>query len=158
MTTVYVPTINQLQGLTLETAECFGKPHVNAQYVGYGVNRYVMEKDAICPICGRRAVNVHHQPPKGRGRFIRIGSHILRPSLFGLCGSGTTGCHGRIHSGKLKVSWCWLDDDFSQAWWEGKLFSRLKPHDQKLYDYGYWNFEQNIPDNRLFEDSHIFLN
>lgn len=154
---MYVPSVKKLQGLTLETAECFGKPHVNAKYVGEGVNRYILEPNSSCPICGRQALNVHHQPPKGRGKILMLGGHFLRPSLFGLCGSGTMGCHGRIHGGNLKITWKWTSKDYAEAWWDGELLQKVKPHDQKLYDYGYWHFEQSIPSGKHFSDFHILL-
>lgn len=154
---MYLPTAKQLQGLSLETAECMGKPHVNAEYTASDVNRYQLHAGTLCPICGRKALNVHHQPPKGRGKFLRIGDHLLRPALFGLCGSGTTGCHGRVHAGKIKISWVWLSDEYAEKWWDGRLLEKLHPHDQKLYDYGYWHFEQSIPSGKHLSDFHILL-
>lgn len=100
---------------------------------------------------------MHHQPPKGRGKILVIGDHFLRPALFGLCGSGTTGCHGRIHAGKIKVTWEWIKDEFSEAWWSGELLEKYGAHSEELFRYGYWNFQQNIPSGVHHEDYHIFL-
>lgn len=49
----------------------------------------------ICEICqGAPATNIHHRQPRGMGGTRR---NIHTPAwLLHLCGSGTTGCHGRI--------------------------------------------------------------
>lgn len=44
-----------------------------------------------CQWCGRRDVSqIHHRLPRGRGGDNRLSNLIV------LCGSGTTGCHGRV--------------------------------------------------------------
>lgn len=58
-----------------------------------------------CVVCGRFGTNKHHEPPKGTG-----GERAWRGSLVSLCGSGTTGCHGRRHAGDLKLRFNETDD------------------------------------------------
>ena len=53
-----------------------------------------------CIVCGRYGTNRHHEPPKGLG-----GERAWHGSLLALCGSGTTGCHGLRHAGRLKLEW-----------------------------------------------------
>lgn len=55
-----------------------------------------------CVVCGRPATNKHHEPPKGIGG---IGKKGIEPPVISLCGSGTTGCHGMRHAGKIKFRW-----------------------------------------------------
>lgn len=60
------------------------------------------EKDLIrpwCVVCGMPASNLHHEPPKRLGGVGRKGTE---PPRLSLCGSGTTGCHGMRHAGKLE--------------------------------------------------------
>lgn len=52
-----------------------------------------------CVVCGKKASNLHHEPPKGLGG---IGSKGTEPPRLSLCGSGTTGCHGARHAGLLE--------------------------------------------------------
>ncbi|MBO7701908.1 MAG: hypothetical protein J6S36_03250 [Eggerthellaceae bacterium] len=58
-----------------------------------------------CIVCGRFGVNRHHEPPKGLG-----GERAWKGSLVSLCGSGTTGCHGLRHAGRLKLRFNETDD------------------------------------------------
>lgn len=43
-----------------------------------------------CPLCTLPVTNVHHIYPRSKG------GDDVPPNLVGLCGSGTTGCHGLI--------------------------------------------------------------
>ena len=53
-----------------------------------------------CIVCGNYGTNRHHEPPKGTG-----GEKSWNGNLVSLCGSGTTGCHGLRHAGRLKLRW-----------------------------------------------------
>lgn len=46
-----------------------------------------------CAACGARAGSIHHIVQKGSPHF---GDDVLE-NLLGLCGDGTTGCHGAYH-------------------------------------------------------------
>lgn len=54
-----------------------------------------------CAVCGRPANNQHHVIYKGMG-----GSKVekLIPTVK-LCGSGTTGCHGKVHQHLIHLYW-----------------------------------------------------
>lgn len=140
---MYIPETSKLQGLSLDVAECYGKPHINAKYThAHRVDKYTMIPDSPCAICGRMATNTHHHPPKGRGKTIMIGHRKLRPSLFALCGSGVEGCHGMIHSKRIKVTWNWIDDKYAEMWWNGDILKEIAPHSELLYNYGYWDIRK----------------
>lgn len=140
---MYVPDSKTLRGLSVSSAQCFGMPHANAHYSGKGVRTNHLSCDAMCSVCGMMATNSHHVPPVGMGgrnATFTLHGHVLRPALIALCGSGTTGCHGMIHSGLLRVEWSWDDDAYAEAWWSGELLEELEPHDQRLYGLGKWVF------------------
>lgn len=141
---MYVPNRKLLRGLSLEVCEQFGKPHINAWYVKHNdsVNSYRFNHDSIC-ICGKRATNVHHCPPKSKGKFILHG-HVLKPALFALCGSGTTGCHGKFHQKQIIPKWEWNSDEYAKSWWSGELLESIEPHSTELYEYGAWKFEDKV--------------
>lgn len=138
---MYVPDRKLLRGLSLEIAEQFGKPHINAWYAKHSdsLNAYSFDHDASCPICGKRVTNVHHCPPKSKGR-LNLHGYNLKPALMAFCGSGTIGCHGRIHQKLIIPKWEWYSDSFAKAWWNGWLFEELEPHSDALYEYGDWVF------------------
>lgn len=56
-----------------------------------------------CVVCGKPATNKHHVIEKSDGELVE-GVKIRRP-LVRLCGSGTTGCHGKVHDRVLHVDW-----------------------------------------------------
>lgn len=136
----FMPSSRQLQGLSLDVAECYGKPHINAHYTADNVDKYIHE--GACALCGGRATNAHHQPPKGRGRnFLLLtdwGQFVLKPSLIALCGSGTTGCHGRVHNRQVLIKWVWRDEEYQRQWWSGEILKNYAPHSKELYNFGYW--------------------
>ena len=141
----YIPNRFLLRGLSVDIAECYGKPHMNAWYVKHNdsINSYRFNHEASCPICGKRAVNVHHCPPRSKGKFILHG-HVLKPALFALCGSGTTGCHGKMHQKLIIPRWKWYSDDYAEYWWSGKLLEEYEPNSDDLYEFGGWVFEKNF--------------
>lgn len=47
-------------------------------------------RDGRCLLCGRQATNWHERLPRGRGGLRDVFNSVR------LCGSGTTGCHGRV--------------------------------------------------------------
>lgn len=141
-----IPTSEQLGGLSIDKAECFGKPHWMAEYdsanpTKASISNYRMQDGAFCMICGRAATNVHHVPARRHGLFTLDtpkGSHVLRPALIALCGSGTTGCHGKVHSGEYGIEWSWDLEGFRNGWWDGSILECIDPHDLDLYEIGYW--------------------
>ena len=50
-----------------------------------------------CCRCGATAESIHHRKPRGMGGTRDDRANDLR-NLVSLCGSGTTGCHGRIEA------------------------------------------------------------
>lgn len=140
---MYIPDSYLLHGLSVASAQCFGMPHVMAHYSGKGVRTNRLNDDAMCAVCGMMATNSHHVPAVGMGgrnAMFTLHGHVLRPALIALCGSGTTGCHGLMHSGRLKAEWSWDDDRNAEAWWSGELLGRFEPHDSGLYLLGEWRF------------------
>ena len=137
----FVPSSAQLCGLSLQVAELYGKPHIHAHYAGKGVRTHRMDDGATCAVCRRMATNVHHVPPVSKGLFtLRTprGEWELRPALFALCGSGTTGCHNLFHGGaRYQPEWVWFLD-YQEAWWSGDLLKTYEPHDPGLFAYGRW--------------------
>lgn len=143
-----IPNRSVLGGLPYNVAKSFGMPHIGCEYRGSGVNTLRIEEGARCAICGRRATNAHHEPPKGMGgrnssftlRTSR-GLFTLKPAGFALCGSGTTGCHYDRHRGLWLPEWFWDNSLVKESWWSGYLLSRgIKPHSPELYEYGCWKF------------------
>ena len=52
-----------------------------------------------CVWCGKPASNLHHEPPKG------LGGTKSHRAVISLCGSGTTGCHGLRHAGRVEFGY-----------------------------------------------------
>lgn len=145
MSGAYIPSSDQLHGWSIKKADCMGKPHIGAEYVGFDVRPTTLKLNARCANCGQLATNAHHEPPIGAGKqnskftlSCERGVWILQPALISLCGSGTTGCHGLRHTGNLTFEWKWRRDDYARAWWEGELLEQFLPHDTRLYAFGYW--------------------
>lgn len=141
----YVPPASILQGLPLETAQKFGMPSINAHYAGKGVRTNRLDDEAMCAFCRRPATNAHHVPNVGMGarnKGFRLHGHVLRPALIALCGSGTTGCHGDCHNGRMAIRWVWDSDEYSEAWWEGDLLDEFGEGSPMLYEFGYWELKQ----------------
>ena len=151
----YMPSMHQLRGLSYETASLFGMPHIGARYFREDINCTEWEGDTRrCAFCGRAtgAHSKHHEPPRSKGSFLLatpIGSFVLMPALIDLCGSGTTGCHGDRHNGRLKIRWKWDSDEFAEMWWQGAFLKKgMAPNGKWLFGYGRYVFERN---GRTFE-------
>lgn len=56
------------------------------------INFHEWRAEQPCWICGGRSTNTHHIYPRGQGGDDRL------ENFAALCGSGTTGCHGRIEA------------------------------------------------------------
>ena len=139
----FAPERSQLCGLSYEVAECYGKPHINAYYLASGVKSHRAEPDALCAVCRKPAESVHHIPPLSKGRIFLLktkwGQFVLKPSLFALCGSGTTGCHNGFHGGaRYRATWAWDSDEYAEMWWSGEFLKDMRPHSPGLYAYGKW--------------------
>lgn len=144
----YTPPRELLRGLSYDKASLLGMPQVNARYTGNTTKSYERMDGSLCPICGRPTTNVHHAP----SRAITQTRHgfLLRPALIALCGSGTTGCHGRFHAGDLTLSWVWDRDEFAEKWWTGELFAQgIKPHANELYLLGGWLLEEHSTNTQI---------
>lgn len=141
-------TREQLRGLSAGVAELYGKPHLGAEYTGNTATRYI-RTEKRCVYCHRRpSSNAHHVAPRSRGHTFKLvtprGTWELRSALFALCGSGTMGCHGGFHTGRLKATWKWDSQEAEDAWWSGELLSEYEPHSQELYNFGEWLIENTI--------------
>lgn len=130
----------KLHGISLTEAETMGKPHIGAEYKGG--SGYVRTSD-VCAICGRPATNVHHIGRRLTFTFVPNDKRafIMRSALIALCGSGTTGCHGAVHAGRIKIRWKWDSEEASDKWWSGELIHECGQHSEKLYEYGCWQIE-----------------
>ena len=134
----YTPSASLLHGVPLHVAECYGKPHISCSYIGESVNKTKVDDGALCVCCGALATNAHHYPPKRTSPTFKLRTLKLKPALFAVCGSGTTGCHDEWHGGaRYKALWRWDCDDAAREWWEGG-FCGLAPHDPMLYVFGCW--------------------
>lgn len=128
-----------LRGLSIDKARCYGMPHFMAYYASKSVASNRLEYNARCIVCGRRATNSHHHPPRGTAAKFTLYGQELKPALLAVCGSGTTGCHGLIHSGKVKIRWTWDSHEAEKAWFSGRYFAEgVNPHDEILYKLGHW--------------------
>lgn len=123
-----------LHGWSKDKAELMGLPHIGARYIG---RRHELVQ-SYCTVCGRPATNAHHVVPIRCGHTFKLKDYELKSPLIALCGSGTTGCHGRFHSGALVARWHWLDDRYEDAWWSGELLDKYGPHSIDLHRFGIW--------------------
>lgn len=145
------PTQEQLRGLSYEKAKLYGMPNIGCKYRFEDINSTAFVDDRRrCACCGRTNGhhNRHHEPPKSNGCFLLEtpkGKFVLLPALIDLCGSGTTGCHGERHNGKLKISWEWDTPVYEAMWWNGDFLSSPyhEPHGKWLYGFGRYIFEHN---------------
>lgn len=140
-------TSEQLRGLPYEEAQKFGMPHVGCFYAGESVKSHRRVDEAACCVCGAPASNAHHDPPLGMGgknrSFLlvtKMGKFVLKPALFAVCGSGTTGCHDGFHGGsRYRARWVWGSPEYGELWWSGYWLSHgIDPHSPVLYELGHW--------------------
>lgn len=142
---------SQLRGLSIDKTRLYGMPHIGCWYTGKGINATAFSDVHMrCACCGRTngAHNRHHEPPRSNGLFVldtQHGRFELRPALIDLCGSGTTGCHGDRHNGRLKIRWKWDDAEAEHQWWSGYWLSlpNHEPHGDWLWKYGRYIFERD---------------
>jgi len=147
----YQPSASLLHGFAYQAAECYGKPHFLCRYAGKAVNSHELFEDATCMCCGRRATNAHHWPPRGKSPLFTLHGKTLKPALFAVCGSGTTGCHDGWHGGaRFKALWKWDSERFAREWWEGSMMEELGPHSQALYGFGCWE-AYDLRDGRIWQ-------
>ena len=133
-------TAEQLHGWSSEKALLMGLPHIGARYTTKG-GKYEAERH-WCAICGITATSVHHIVPIRHGHVFgfatKYGYFELRSPLVTLCGHGTAGCHGKLHAGRMTITWAWDEPEFAEAWESGELLSRFGAHNPALYCYGRW--------------------
>lgn len=126
--------------MSIPRAMLYGMPHIGCEYLGSTARRYRLTQD-FCAVCGGRATNCHHIVPIGRGEYLEApDGQRLRSPLIALCGTGTTGCHGKFHAGLIKARWVW-EEGCEELWRSGVLLMELEPHDRLLYAYGWWEIE-----------------
>jgi hypothetical protein len=129
----------------------YGMPHIGAKYYREDAHCTKWTGDhRVCACCGKvgGGHSRHHEPPLGRGTsFVLrtpVGRFVLMPALIDLCGSGTTGCHGDRHNGRLAIRWEWDSDEYEARWWNGTFLKRgMKPNGQWLFDYGKYIFAKD---------------
>ena len=158
----YVPNSRILHGVPRAVAECYGKPHLGCRY---RVSEFAYERkavlraahtherleDARCICCGKMATNAHHYPPLGTACTFNHRGTLLRPALFAVCGSGTTGCHDGWHGGaRFKALWKWDSEQFAQDWWEGDMLADLGAHSPELFLFGCWEL-YDMEQGRIWE-------
>lgn len=131
-----------MKRITINQSQPWGMPHVGARYIG-ATKRWAPDEEAVCAVCGRLATNAHHEPQRGTCGVSTLvtdyGRWTLQPALIALCGSGTTGCHGLRHSGRLSFRWVWDNEQAREDWFSGFLLaSGFMPHDERLFTLGHW--------------------
>lgn len=85
-----------------------------------------------CIFCGRKRTNEHHLIPKSRLPKGYMDSDAISPRLS-VCGQGNaSGCHGKLHTGRLFVDW--VDEEGCYAY----LVSREPISRAKAYNSTGW--------------------
>lgn len=127
----------------MENRELFyGLPHIDCHYRGKSVNSHELDDGAMCVCCGLPATNAHHFPPKGTAPVRHRNGYLLKPALFAVCGTGTTGCHDGWHGGaRYTARWLWDSAAYEEAWESGRLLRGLGPHSPELYNFGCWEIQ-----------------
>lgn len=141
----FTPTMRQLKGLSYDVASLYGMPHLGAYYERDDTDSHKRDVNARCAVCGQRASNAHHEPPRSKGRIFLLdtewGQFVLKPALFALCGTGTTGCHGKRHERRWTVRWEWDSDESAEKWWSGYWLAHgYHPHSKRLFELGRYVF------------------
>lgn len=142
-----IPSMDQLRGLSYPAASLYGMPNLGAEYTREDVSATKLHRPPRCACCGTqsaRGFSAHHEPPRSKGSFVlrtEWGSFVLLPALIALCGSGTTGCHGMRHGGRLRIRWEWDSDEYAEKWWSGWTLSHYcAPHSPRLFKLGRYVF------------------
>lgn len=165
--------------ITITGTDLYGLPHLGAEYVtGWSHGRRNYRRIAeVCCLCDRqRSTNTHHVVGFGLGghqdntvivvdtKFCeeydrvpylldtKIGSFVLYTPLFAVCGSGTTGCHGKLEDGVGDhiVEWVWYDEVCKELWEKGWMLSHgYAPHDERLFEFGYYRIKD--PDGNIVQ-------
>lgn len=73
--------------------------------IDHGAVKTATLRQPECAACGGRTANGHHVLPKDR-----FGDD-LHENIVGLCGSGTTGCHGAHHGSPYVVTLVRLNEE-----------------------------------------------
>lgn len=157
-----------------DVAVNYGMPHLGCRYTRDDVRATAFVENeegwTPCAVCGRPAENRHHLPPRSTSSCVdevgkrhpgsillptRYGQYVLKPALVALCGSGTTGCHGKVHNRDIDIHWEFDTKEYEELWlqgWflahgidgylktkDGLLFMKpLVPHSRELYKIGRW--------------------
>lgn len=144
--------------MTIDEARGYGMPHIGCRYTRDDVSATAFDDAwSPCAVCGKTARNRHHEPPRGLhsaqdpetgkrrpGALLLMtewGKFVLKPALIALCGSGTTGCHGRRHAREIGIWWEFDTEEYEEQWLSGYLLAHgIRPHSQRLYGFGCWHF------------------
>ena len=135
----------------------YGMPHIGCRYTRDDVSATAFDDSFVpCAVCGAKATNRHHEPPRGLhsatdedgtkrpGALLMLtdwGRFILKPALIALCGSGTQGCHGRRHNREIGIEWTFDTPEYEEQWASGYLLAHgWLPHTERLYGIGCWHF------------------
>jgi len=119
-------------------ASLFGMPHVGCEYVG---GSHKVLDGARCVVCGAVSENAHHVVPRSVRHTFFLRGHELRSPLWAMCGSGTRGCHGLVHSGRYGITWEWDDEESEARWWSGELLDLYGEHGPRLFLHGRYVLE-----------------
>ena len=141
--------------ISREKAVNYGMPHIGARYRSDYIRSHELVENeegwTPCAICGRPAGSIHHLPPI---------SASMKPALVALCGNGTMGCHGMVHSGKADIQWAFDSEAYEAVWFQGWFLSHgidgymqtrdgnltvrpLAAHSAQLYRIGRWKITVN---------------
>lgn len=148
----YTPPMRILNGLPLQRAEMYGKPHIGAEYTGKTSYERLID---FCPICGLFATNTHHLSPKSTSKVFTLqgkkAAYPLRTALIALCGSGTMGCHSKFHKHHFEAYWHWYGTEYAKSWWNGEMLESIEPHSPDLYEFGYWQITDVLHGGTMLE-------
>lgn len=138
-----------LNGLSSKWASLYGMPHLGAEYRSDDVDSHRRLHGAVCAVCGSEATDVHHIPPKSKGRTFAmrtpIGIFLLKPALFALCHRCHMGFHGDVgRPPLLTAEWVWNDEETAERWYSGELLSHgIQPNSPRLLSLGKWKVDRH---------------